>query len=530
MIPRLLRWLLLVGGLLLVTSMLAPAQVRAAPSPGALHRQSSAAEAEQLLALISPVGQFELTRTEHDGYVFSLTKDGQGLGFLEIRYGDGAGDSRPRLRSAHYQMLVWNSTLDFEVLQPLIRAANVVAEADGGALPELPTNGQDRPLDDMKTATGMVVAAGILAGIWRRGNMRLDLRKPHIIQACVHSSIFLYWSVYWEAVHHQFPMIVLMIIMAYGADAAFSFGRFGSWRVGLGPLPVVFSTNLFVWLDWKGATLAMIGAFAFKTFVQRDGKHIINPSVAGLTLNAICTVLFPGLVHFGGLFHTLNVPPNMAEWVFLGSLIPLAMFRLVPVSIGTILGLLYVANTAGSLRPTLLLMMTLLATDPATTPKTDIGRVLFGFVVGVSYPIYSKLLASLGQPDDFAKILSVPLANIFVLQFDAGARFITRKTTHFWERFSPSLGATAPRWEALVARWNPLPTSVLVGIWVLLFVIPLFGEKPRDFEPALHWNWATPQVVLDADGVARCASNPVFCTPFSFIAEVQMWLANPPAR
>jgi hypothetical protein len=523
---RMAGWWLLVAGLLLV------AGIARAQLPGGMAPQPmpTPEEADRLLAVIRTKGDFVLGGQQHDAYVFNLTQGGQRVGDLTVMIGDQPGSAMPRVQSAHYRVTIWNSSPDFRVVEPLVAGAEAIAASDGGRVRVDEVDTGHIPLEQMERATLLVVLAGVAMGIWRRANMSLDLRKPHVIQACVHSSIFAYWSIYWPGVWHQLPMILLMIAMAYGADAALSFGRFGSWRVGLSPLPVVFSTNLFVWLDWKGACLAMIGAFVCKTFIQRDGKHIFNPSVAGLTLNALATILFPDQVHFGGLFHTLNIAPNMSEWVFLGSLIPLTMFRLLPVSIGGILGLLYATNTPGALRPTLLLMLTLLATDPATTPRSDLGRLLFGFLVGVSYPIYSVILHHLGQPDDFAKILSVPLANLLIRQFDALASRLTgfaeAGRAAGWQRLGPRLGAYAPRFEELGARLLPVPNGLFVAVWIVLFTVPLFREKPEDFEPSLHWNWGTPLVVRDADDIPRCTSNPVFCTPFSFVGELRLWLSR----
>jgi hypothetical protein len=520
----------LIGLLVVLLGVLTSAGAMAGQPPA--ESAASRAEGERLLAVVAPFGNFVRSDASSDGFTF-LLRDERGQGLGELHVGSmGPGRALPRLRSQHYALTIWNTSPDFHAsVDVLIPAANAIVAADGGPLPEGPVRLMSTgDIPPMESAVLYVLAAALLMGALRRFRMTLDIRKPHVVQACIHTSIFVYWSFYWPGVADQAPMIALMIAMAYGADATFSFLKFGSWRVGLAPLPIVFSTNLFVWLDWHGAVIAMIGALLFKTFVQRKGRHIFNPSVAGLTLNALCTILFPDFVHFGGLFHTLNIAPNMAEWVFLGSLIPLTMFRLLPVSIGAIIGLHYLAHTPGALRPTLLLMMTLLATDPATTPDTRVGRLMFGLLVGVSYPICSHLLHHLGQPDDFAKILSVPLPNLLTPQLDALARRITPPLERAWKAswawLARRAGRIRPRVERLGASPMPVPNGLFVVAWVVLFVVPLFGEKPRDFEPALHWNWGTPLVIRDPDDVPRCASNPVFCRPFSFVGEAKSWIAR----
>jgi len=492
-------------------------------------RLSEREDAQRLLAIVAPFGHFDLGHVASDRYTFVLRDDaGQRIGDLDV--GLNVGDvSVPRVHSAHYTTTVFNASPDFTSVDVLVRAANAVIASDGGPLAESGmrvTEGED--YIPMTLATELMVAVALLMAIWRRCRVTLDLRKHFIIQGGVQGSILVYWSFYWVGVGVQLHMIALMFAICYAADAACSFARYGSWRIGLSPVPIVLSTNLFVWLDWRGAAMAMILAVASKTFIQRRGRHVFNPSVAGLTVNGVCTVLFPGFVHFGGLFHTFNLAPNMAEFIFLVSLIPLTIFRLLPVTIGCVIGMVYVTNTTGALRPTLLLLMTLLATDPATTPKSELGRLLYGFVVGATYPLYSLLLRRLGQPDDFAKILAVPLPNLFAGELDALADRIRpvakRVAAAAWARLAPRLGGLAERTSRLGARLVPVPNVLLVALWSVLFIIPLRHEKPEDFEPALHWDWGTPLVERDSGGVPRCANNPVFCEPFSFVGEARRWM------
>jgi len=511
---RFALWLAVLLALLVTASGASALEPPPQSSPG------TAEEAQRLLSIIQPIGAFRPAMVRREGYTFELRgPNGDRVGDLIV----GLRDHDPeltRIHSRRFAVAISNSSYDFSAVDVLVPAARAIVASDGGALPATGIVMRKGEHEQMMYATLWVVIAGILAGILKRGKISWEVRKVHLIQACAHTSIFVYWSFYWPAVHGQVPMILMMLVMAFGADAAFCFAKFGSWRVGFSPLPVVFSTNLFVWLDWRGATIAMIGAFAFKTFVRRGQGHIFNPSVAGLTLNAICTVVFPDVVHFGGLFHTLNIAPNMSEWVFLVSLVPLTVFRLLPVSIGCVIGLFFISGVPGAIRPTLLLMMTLLATDPATTPRSDIGRIFFGLLVGLSYQVYSDLLHSLGQPDDFAKILSVPLANVLVPWFDKVAARPTTAVAELWKA-----KVTTPR-PAVAAQTGRIKNGVFFATWVVLYTIALGIEKPEDFEPALHWTWGTPLVARDASDVPRCSNNPIFCRPFSQIQEIRAWAAR----
>ena len=49
------------------------------------------------------------------------------------------------------------------------------------------------------------------------------------------------------------------------------------------------------------------------------------------------------------------------------------------------------------------------------------------------------------------------------------------------------------------------------------------AAKPKQFEAALHWDYATPLVVPDDIGAPLCANNPLFCEPATFLDEARAW-------
>jgi hypothetical protein len=481
--------------------LLSDGAVRADPGVSA---EAARAEGQRLLELVRPHGQFELVQATAEGYVLELRGPQGALGALYVEPGRSYQDA-PRLRSRRFTYKIGDFTPDPTVIDRLVHAAHAVVAWDGGALPEAPTQATQGTLEDLQVCTLVVLALALALGVALRGKVQLDIRPPLLIQVFVQGSVFVYWAIYWPAVVNQLPAIGLMLVMGYAADAAFSFLRYGSWRVGLGTIPVVFSINLFEWLDYRGAMLTILGAFATKAYVQRAGRHVLNPSAAGLALTAVVSVLAPGWVHFGGVFHTMNVPPNLAEWILLVAILPQSRFRILPVSIGAALGLIALNNPATA-RPAIILAIALLATDPATIPRTDAGKLLYGLAVGLGIPLFSQLLRGLGQPDDFAKVLPIPFANLFVGQFDALGAWL--------------LAQLAARWSAFKPR--RLPNLALAAIWLALMYTQLDRRKP--FEAALHWNWNTPLVVRDADDVPRCESNPMFCRPFTFAQELAAWI------
>jgi hypothetical protein len=501
----------------------------AAPPAWAQPREGDGDEGQRILALVADVGRFRMLEASPRGYTLGLVDaSDHTLGALYLRVGQP--EDVTRFRSRRFGMEIWNFAPAPEIVDQLVRAARTVAAWDGGELGDQPVRLRPAQIDEMIDLTAVVGTLALLVAMFRRGRVSVDLRLPHLVQVTSQVSIFLYWMIYWPGVRAHLPSIAVQIALAFAADALFCFARFGSWRLGLSPLPVIFSINLFEWFDWRALVIAILVAFGSKAFVHRGGRHIFNPSVAGLTAVGIISVTIPDVVHFASAFHTLNIPPNMAEWVLLVALLPQTRFRILPVSLGAVLALWSTGNPA-IMRPSIILAFTLLASDPATTPKTDLGKALFGAVVGFGLATLSIVMRRLGQPDDFAKVMSVAVANALVLRLDLVAGGLSSRAGRLLDRVRRGVArrwaALSPRLDRLDARLRaPLPNGVFVGCWLVLSLALLSGEKRRDFEPSLHWTWGTPLVVRDADGVPRCANNPVFCRPFSFPQEIALWIAR----
>jgi hypothetical protein len=197
------------------------------------------------------------------------------------------------------------------------------------------------------------------------------------------------------------------------------------------------------------------------------------------------------------LFHSMNVPPAIAEWILLAALAQQLRLPIVLVSVAAFFGE-SVSGVLGRgpelMRPATLLAVLLLATDPATIPKTPGGRVLFGLTFGVGIRLASMALVAAGQPDDLAKVLPLPLCNLLVPSFD--------------------------RWGAQVPfnRWlAPEYNRRHVALWLALGASMLAADKARNFEGALHWTYGTPGVVRGADDVPECSENPAFCRAFYLV-------------
>src|SRR6185295_5435923 len=98
--------------------------------------------------------------------------------------------------------------------------------------------------------------------------------------------------------------------------------------------------------------------------------------------------------------------------------------------------------------------MHLLFNDPATSPRTELGRMLYGALYGLSAVGLYQLLGSAGMPTFYDKLLQVPLLNLSAKALDriAGqsftlARSLTSRQRNlvymsFWAAIFAALSAT----------------------------------------------------------------------------------------
>ena len=153
-----------------------------------------------------------------------------------------------------------------------------------------------------------------------------SVKRPHYTQGILQVCLYLYWGLYWDEVWNYAPLIVVQLIFAYAIEMLLAWSRYRVWRVGFGPVPIVLSTNLFLWFkdEYFVFQFALIVlAYLGKEFIRwnRGGqsRHIFNPSGFALALVSV------GLLASGnlGISHGVDVseafflPPNMFETIFL---------------------------------------------------------------------------------------------------------------------------------------------------------------------------------------------------------------------
>ena len=329
-----------------------------------------------------------------------------------------------------------------------------------------------------------LVSLGFLGLQWRHHcDVVIRIRRPHWVQCLTHSTIFIYWGVYVPQVIGQVPLLLAQICVAYVVDGLACAKRTGRWYLGFGPIPVVGSINLFLWFkdDYWSFQIAMVvfAMLAKHLFVWRGarrGQHIFNPS--GLALfTASVALLATGSSHitWGELIATsLNVPVHMYLVIFATGLLVQALFQTTLVTAGAALSVWALVElhhvvyggyffTDTEIPIAVFLGMNLLITDPSTSPRPKLGRLLYGIAYGLCVlPLWS-FLNVIGQPAFFDKLLQVPLLNLCVPWF---------------EQLSHRLSLAFASIQRVIAPLTRNP--IHLGVWALSFycLLPRLTDHP----------------------------------------------------
>ena len=334
-----------------------------------------------------------------------------------------------------------------------------------------------------------VLGAAVLLSVWtaallavalRRGRtfaLELVLRKQHYLQACAQGSVLLYWGWWWRPVYDSAHLIIAQLLFAYAFDLLLSWSRRDTYTLGFGPFPVIFSINLFLWFkpDWFYLQFLMVAlGFAAKELIRwdKDGRraHIFNPSsfpLAVFSLGLLATGM-SGITWGQNIANTQFYPPHMYLMLFLIGLPGQLLFGVTTMTMSAVLttyvfGLLYFAATGiyffyDSYIPiAVFLGMHLLFNDPSTSPRTELGRIMFGALYGLSTVVLYQLLGSAGMPTFYDKLLQVPFLNLSIKWIDRAAR------SRWFRAFDPAaLGRSlAPRQRHLA----------YMSIWAIVFAV-----------------------------------------------------------
>jgi hypothetical protein len=299
----------------------------------------------------------------------------------------------------------------------------------------------------------ILAAAGALA-VWsaalfvsrrRSGrSLRLEIaiRRQHYLQACAQGLVLLYWGWYWREVYDSAHLIVAQLLFAYAFDILLGWSRRDCYTLGFGIFPVIFSVNLFLWFkpDWFYFQFVMVAlGFAAKDLIrwEKEGRqaHIFNPSSFPLAIFslALLSTGASNLTWGQEIATTQFYPPHMYAMLFLVGLPGQFFFGVTTMTMSAVVatylfGLLYYAVTGvyffyDSYIPiAVFLGMHLLFTDPSTSPRTELGRIIFGILYGLSTVALYAALGRAGLPTFYDKLLQVPVLNLSVKMIDRAAR------------------------------------------------------------------------------------------------------------
>ena len=268
--------------------------------------------------------------------------------------------------------------------------------------------------------------------------LEVVLRPQHYVQAAVQLSVFLYWGWYWRPVYDHASLLLAQLLFAYAFDMLLAWSRKAQYTVGFGPFPIIFSTNLFLWFrdDWFFLQFLMIAVgFLGKEYVRwlRKGRrvHIFNPSAFSLGLFSLVLIATNSTHLTWGeeIATTLSLAPNIYLFLFLAGLVVMYCFEITLVA-GVAAMMLFGLSSAyatatgvpyfidSEIPTAVFLGLHLLVTDPSTSPRTQLGKILFGMLYGLGVFVLYALLGSLGVPTFYDKLLSVPLLNLSVRWID----------------------------------------------------------------------------------------------------------------
>ena len=171
--------------------------------------------------------------------------------------------------------------------------------------------------------------------------------------------------------------------------------------------------------------------FAAKTLIRRDREgrrvHVFNPAAFPLAVFALALILTgrSDLTWGQEIAITQFYPTHVYAVLFLVALPGQYLFGVASMTMAAVVttwafGAAYFALTGvyffyDSYIPiAVFLGMHLLFTDPSTSPRTELGRLAFGMLYGLSTVALYALLGRFGAPAFYDKLLQVPLLNLSV--------------------------------------------------------------------------------------------------------------------
>lgn len=300
-------------------------------------------------------------------------------------------------------------------------------------------------------------------------------RPVHYVQFAMQAALYAYWGWYWRQVYQDLFLIGAQIVFAYALDMLICWSRRDKYVLGFGPVPIVVSANLFLWFkdDWFFLQFLLIAvALLGKEFIKwtRDGHrtHIFNPSAFALFLFSVVLLATRSTDLTWGvqIATTFHRPPHIYLEIFFLGLVVQALFRVTLVTLSSAAALyalnLWYTSTTGdyqfidsNIPVAVFLGLHLLTTDPATSPRRDLGKIIFGALYGAGAFYAYTLLKMIDGPEFYDKLLIVPFLNL-------GVKGLDHLSDAVADRFKSLTAALRARPRALNFAW--------MGVWAGLFV------------------------------------------------------------
>ncbi len=323
----------------------------------------------------------------------------------------------------------------------------------------------------------LVWQLGLFLRLRREGvgrSFRVELRLQHYLQAALQVILLGYWGWYWRPVYDMAWLMVAQVAFAYAVDMLLSWSRRDTYVLGFGPVPITLSINLFLWFrdDWFYLQFVMIAVgFLGKALVrwQRENRsmHIFNPSAFSLVFFSLVLIATntTDLTWGEEIASTLALAPRIYLVLFLIGLIVMYYFSITLIAgfaaaVLFALSALYFAATGvpyfidSEIPAAVFLGLHLLVTDPSTSPKTPLGKSVFGVLYGLGVFGLYALLQAVGAPTFYDKLLCMPLLNLAVRQIDAFVGSV---------REIPAVSRWRVDWAS--ARTN----LAYMTVWIVLF-------------------------------------------------------------
>ena len=345
--------------------------------------------------------------------------------------------------------------------------------------------------------------AGILAWtIWLAARRRrpgealtLDFRavRPHWVQLLAQGTVLVWWGWFFRPVYEFAPLILAQLILAVALEALFSWTRRRSYTAGFGPVPVVFSVNLFLWFrpSWFFLQLAMILlVYVGKEFIRRDvggkARHIFNPSAFALAVASLALIATgsTGITMGVEIAQSQYLPPFIFAVIFLAALPGQLLFGVATMTMPAVLTIwgfsaAYLGITGeyffydAYIPIAVFLGLHLLFTDPATSPRSELGRVIFGVLYGTGVIASVYVLNAVGAPPFYDKLLPVPILNLMAPALDRAATVL-----------APRLGAA---WAAATGSVPTKRRIATVGLWAAIFTTLSLTGALGDNHPGQYY-------------------------------------------